>query len=114
LDGTVTVGRFDRTAAALHVAGTADGEGVLLLPQFWSAGWQVTGAEISVDRTTGLIRLTVRNGAFDVTVARGPTPYAMTGVGVTATALVVLGSLTLRRRRINAVRYGSLDGGAPV
>jgi len=72
--GKAEIASFERQSGALRVKGLAASGTVLLLPQFWFPGWATAGSggEISSDPATGLLRLTLSPGPFDVTVERRP------------------------------------------
>jgi hypothetical protein len=93
--GDATVTEFLRDAGALRVVGRAAVRTDLRLPQFWFPGWSVTGTdgELTPDPATGLLRLTLPAGPFDIVVARQP--LALTRVAALASLAMLVGVLAL-------------------
>jgi hypothetical protein len=115
VEGEAAVSGFLREGGALRLKGQAVGKAELRLPLFWFPGWSVagTGGELTPDRATGLVRLTLPAGLFDITVERQP--LALTRAAAFASLAVLLGVLALALlpgRPAAAKRYATQLGPA--
>ena len=93
--GEAAIAGFRREAGALRLVGRAAAPTEVRLPMFWFPGWSAagTGGELAPDPETGLLRLTLPPGSFDIVVERRP--LALTRSAALASSVVLLGVLAL-------------------
>jgi photosystem II stability/assembly factor-like uncharacterized protein len=95
VSGMTKLTSFTRSPGCLYLSGDASGPAEIVLPQFWHPRWALFGhaEKMTDDKPTGLIRISVSSGPFDVSIERAPVPFSGLGGLATVTSGILLATL---------------------